>query len=178
MENESSVSKNEKTISMDVTRKSNLQNSIKQMNIELANFYKCILDAESFNYKNYETILFAKKVLNKYHNSVIQLNLDSLSTKKSIWIYANDFIDLSKYETDLDAYAITLSHVDFSIVLEEIKEKVHDDVLDFASNSFQLINNVMSNYVFYIEDAIVKNFNFDDTDNSLNVQLELIIDVQ
>ena len=101
-----------------------------------------------------------------------------MSTQKSIWINANDFIDLKKYEENLNTYAITCSHVDFSIILDAAKENVAHDVQSFASNAFELINTAMGNYVFYIENVIIHNFNFDDSDNSLSVQLELIIDVQ
>lgn len=171
MENEISISKN-------VSQKSNLKDSMERTNKELAAFYKSILVAKAFNYEDCKVALFAEKVLNKYINSVIQINLTSLSTKKSIWIQANDFIDLFEYEKNLLAYAITLSHIDFSVVLDDYKEKVRNDVLRFASDSFEQINTAMGNYAFYIENVIVKNYHFDDSDKSLNIQLELIIDVR
>lgn len=178
MENEISISKNDENICNDVTSKSNLQSLITRTNKELANFCQSIVAAKSFNYKDEKIALFAKKVLNKYSNSIIQINLTSLSTKKSIWLHANDFIDLSEYEKDLSAYAITLSHVDFSVVLEDFKEKIHNDMFSFALNSFKLVNQAMSNYAFYLEDVIVRNFNLNDSNKSLEVQLELIIDVR
>lgn len=171
MEKETSISKN-------VAQKSNLKDLMERINEELANFYQSILAARAFKYEDCKVVLFAEKVLNKYGNSIIHINKTSLSTKKSIWIQANDFIDLSEYEKTLAAYAITFSRVDFSVVLDTFKGKVSNDVLRFASDSFEQINTAMGNYAFYLENVIVKNFHFDDSDNSLNVQLELTIDVR
>lgn len=161
-----------------VSKKSNLQDLIKRTNEELSNFCQSIVAAKSFDYKDNKIAAFAEKVLNKYNYSLIRINEDSLSIQKSIWINANDFIDLKKYEENLNTYAITCSHVDFSIILDAAKENVAHDVQSFASNAFELINTAMGNYVFYTENVIIHNFNFDDSDNSLSVQLELIIDVQ
>lgn len=169
MENEFSVSKN---------TESNFQDLISRTNEELKVFYQSIIDAKSFNFPNDKVALLAKKLLNKYSSSVIQIDLTSLSTKKSIWIYADDFIDLSKYKEKLAADAITLSHVDFSVVLEDYKDKICDDISSFVSESLDSINEAMKNYVFYLEDLVVKSSSFDDSNNSLKVQLELIIDVR
>lgn len=160
----------------DLEKQSNLKDLIERTNNELSNLHQCILKAKSFKYPNDETARFAEKVLNKYSHSVLQIDSTSLSTKKSIWVYANDCVVLSSYEEQIKASAIALSHVDFSVWLEDYKEKIYDDMRDFIELSLKLINSAMDfKFSFYLESINLKKFEYD---NALTVQLEVLINVR
>ena len=158
--------------------RSTLHDLIERTNTKLELFYQSIMCAKSSTYENEKINFFSEEILNKYSTSVIQIDKTSLSMERSIWLYANDLIDLSEYEKELAAYAITNSHVEFNIVIADFKDKIYDDVLDFVSDAFVSINKAMKNYEFYIVDSVIKNFEFNDSDDSLNVQFKITVDVK
>lgn len=160
----------------DSKKRSNLQSLIERINKELPYLHQCILAAKSFKYPNATTAMFAEKILDKYYNSIMQIDSTSLSTKKSIWAYAHEYLDLSYYEEKLKAAAISNSHVNFAFLLDDFKEKIRDDMKTFAELSLNLINSAMVfRYSFYLESISVKKFDFHD--DVLTVQLELILNV-
>ena len=170
MENENSVSK----------KTSNLQSLIERINDELKHLNQCIQDAKSFEYPDEKVEKLAKKLLNKYSKSIIQIDNSSLSASKSIWIYSKDFIDLSTYyEKELTASSITLSHVDFSVLLDKIKKNIRDEILVFVDKSLYIINSAIDfKYSFCLLDIITRDFTFDETSKKLQAQFELVIDVR
>ena len=174
MENENLFSETLSLLCEDSKEQSNLQSLIERINQELVNLRECILTAKSFEYPNDETAMFAEKVLNKYWHSILQIDSAFLSTKKSICVYANDCVDLSPHEEKLKVAAITFSHVDFSLLLDDFKEVICDDMNTFVEFSLKLIDYAMNfKYSFYLESINLKKFNYDN--NHLSVQFELII---
>ena len=102
-----------------------------------------------------------------------------MSASKSIWIYSKDFIDLSTYEKELTASSITLSHVDFSVLLDKIKKNIRDEILVFVVKSLYIINSAIDfKYSFCLLDIITRDFTFDETSQKLQAQFELVIDVR
>ena len=126
------------------SRSSNLQSLIERINDELKHLNQCIQDAKSFEYPDEKVEKLAKRLLKKYSNSIIQIDNSSLSASKSIWIYSKDFIDLSTYEKELTASSITLSHVDFSVLLDKIKKNIRDEILVFVDKSLYIINSAIN----------------------------------
>ena len=174
MENENSVSNSKSRSST-----SNLQSLIERINDELEHLNQCIQDAKSFEYPDEKVGKLAKKLLNKYSHSIVQIDNSSLSASKSIWIYSKDFIDLSTYEEELTASSITLSHVDFSVLLDKIKKNIRDEILVFVVKSLYSINSAIDfKYSFCLLDIITRDFTFDETSQKLQAQFELVLDVR
>ena len=116
--------------------------------------------------------------MNKYSSSAIQiLNDSSLSMERSLWIYADKLIDLSKYEEELSAYSITSSVAEFEVVKKNYAVIIRNAVIDFVAEAFSLINKAMRSYEFYLKDILVRNFNWNSKNGTFSVQLELLIDV-
>lgn len=176
MKNENLFFNTSSLLCEDLKKQSNLQSLIERTNKELANLSEYIQKAKSFEYPD-ATARFANKILSKYTSSILQqIDSASLSTRKSIWVYAKDCIDLSYYEEKLKAAAISNSHVNFAFLLDDFKEKIRDDMKTFAELSLNLINSaIVFRYSFYLESISVKKFDFHD--DVLTVQLELILNV-
>ena len=106
MKNENLFFNTSSLLCEDLKKQSNLQSLIERTNKELANLSEYIQKAKSFEYPD-ATARFANKILSKYTSSILQqIDSASLSTRKSIWVYAKDCIDLSYYEEKLKAAAI------------------------------------------------------------------------
>ena len=119
--------------------------------------------------------MFAEKILDKYYNSIMQIDSTSLSTKKSIWAYAHEYLDLSFYEKKLTVASITLSYVDFSVLLSSLKDDICSNMKTFVVLSLNLVNLAMNfQYSFYLVSIDLKKYDFNN--GSLSVQFELIID--
>lgn len=159
----------------DSKKRSNLQSLIERINKELPYLHQCILAAKSFKYPNATTAMFAEKILDKYYNSIMQIDSTSLSTKKSIWAYAHEYLDLSFYEQKLTVASITLSYVDFSVLLSSLKDDICSNMKTFVVLSLNLVNLAMNfQYSFYLVSIDLKKYDFNN--GSLSVQFELIID--
>ena len=175
MENESLFSNILSLLRRDLKKQSKLQRLIKRTNKELANLSECIQKAKSFEYPNDATAMFAEKILDKYYNSIMQIDSTSLSTKKSIWAYAHEYLDLSFYEEKLTVASITLSYVDFSVLLSSLKDDICSNMKTFVVLSLNLVNLAMNfQYSFYLVSIDLKKYDFNN--GSLSVQFELIID--
>lgn len=175
MENESLFSNILSLLRRDLKKQSKLQRLIKRTNKELANLSECIQKAKSFEYPNDATAMFAEKILDKYYNSIMQIDSTSLSTKKSIWAYAHEYLDLSFYEKKLTVASITLSYVDFSVLLSSLKDDICSNMKTFVVLSLNLVNLAMNfQYSFYLVSIDLKKYDFNN--GSLSVQFELIID--
>ena len=126
---------------------------------------ECIQKAKSFEYPNDATAMFAEKVLEKYSRSIMQIDSASLSTEKSIWVYAHDYLDLSVYEERLKLSAGSL---------DDSKNAIQKDMKAFVDISLKSINLAMNTkYSFYLSSIELKNFDFDN--GSLSARFELTI---
>lgn len=165
MENESLFSNILSLLRRDLKKQSKLQRLIKRTNKELANLSECIQKAKSFEYPNDATAMFAEKVLEKYSRSIMQIDSASLSTEKSIWVYAHEYIDLSVYEEKFKLPAGSLY---------DSKNAIQKDMKAFVDISLKSINLAMnSKYSFYLSSIDLKNFDFDNV--SLSARFELKI---
>mgnify|MGYP001075797984 CR=1 FL=1 len=165
MENESLFSNILSLLRRDLKKQSKLQRLIKRTNKELANLSECIQKAKSFEYPNDATAMFAEKVLEKYSRSIMQIDSASLSTEKSIWVYAHDYLDLSVYEERLKLSAGSL---------DDSKNAIQKDMKAFVDISLKSINLAMNTkYSFYLSSIELKNFDFDN--GSLSARFELTI---
>ena len=145
----------------DSKKRSNLQSLIEWINKELPYLHQCILAAKSFKYPNATTAMFAEKILDKYYNSIMQIDSTSLSTKKSIWAYAHEYLDLSFYEKKLTVASITLSYVDFSVLLSSLKDDICSNMKTFVVLSLNLVNLAMNfQYSFYLVSIDLKKYDF------------------
>ena len=158
--------------------RSSLHNLIERISQELELFHQSVEFAKNSTYKDEKVKFFAEELLNKYSSSAIQiLNDSSLSMERSLWIYADKLIDLSKYEEELSAYSITSSVAEFEVVKKNYAVIIRNAVIDFVAEAFSLINKAMKSYEFYLKDILVRNFNWNSKNGTFSVQLELLIDV-
>ena len=95
----------------------------------------------------------------------MQIDSASLSTEKSIWVYAHDYLDLSVYEERLKLSAGSL---------DDSKNAIQKDMKAFVDISLKSINLAMNTkYSFYLSSIELKNFDFDN--GSLSARFELTI---
>lgn len=159
--------------------KRNLTELLAQTSAELTNLSNCIGRARQVHYNDASVDKLAQKIIHKYNSPLVIIDKYNLSIKKTFWIMAEKYLDLTSYEADLIEKAHTLPLAEFSSSLTEVREKIFLEINLLLKRLVAFLNKSVGNgYIFAFSNVTVKNFSFDNEEHTLSMQLTFDIDIK